>query len=76
MADNLPPAGDDAAEPAEGGGRWRGPIVAAIVAVPILVAAGGARLGCDAGVIDVAVCGNNARRRPMPRWTLARPPLP
>src|SRR5262245_12569709 len=61
MADNPPPTGDNVPEPAQGGGRWRGPLIAALVAVPILVAAGGARLGCDAGVVDVALCGNNAQ---------------
>jgi sugar lactone lactonase YvrE len=65
MADDgaaLPPpaaggAGDD------GGARrspWRIPLITTLVAIPLLAAAAGARLGCDAGVLDVALCGNNA----------------
>src|SRR5262245_34884471 len=36
---------------------WRWPLVAALVAVPLLAGAGGARLGCDAGALDLPVCG-------------------
>ena len=43
-----------------GGSRWTRPLVALLVAVPLLAAVGGARLGCDAGLLDVAGCANEA----------------
>ena len=54
----LPPDDDGG----DGGGppRWRAPLVAVLVSIPILAGAGGVRVGCEAGVVDVAMCGNNA----------------
>jgi hypothetical protein len=43
---------------AAGGGWWRGPVIAALMAIPLLAAGAGVRLGCEGGTLDLAVCGD------------------
>jgi hypothetical protein len=37
---------------------WRVPLAATAIAVPVLLGAAGFRLGCEAGTLDLALCGN------------------
>jgi hypothetical protein len=65
MADDTAafPADDGAGGGAGGGGGqpwWRMPVITTMVALPLLAGAGGARLGCEAGVLDMPVCANDA----------------
>ena len=62
---SVPPAAAGAGGPpdapgpgAAGGGWWRGPAIAALIAIPLLAAGVGARLGCEAGALDLPVCGD------------------
>jgi hypothetical protein len=50
------PADDGAAR--DRGGWLRPALITALLALPLVVAAGGVRLGCEAGVLDLPVCGN------------------
>src|SRR5688572_5507212 len=53
----LPPLPPDD-DPTTGNSWWRTPLIAALVALPVLMAAGGLRLGCDAGAVALPVCGD------------------
>ena len=54
-----PPTGaGDGAPP--GSPWWRVPLLVGLVAVPIAIAAVGARLGCESGMIDAPFCGATA----------------
>ncbi|MCC6626329.1 MAG: hypothetical protein IT340_02885 [Chloroflexi bacterium] len=55
----LPPlSSDDDDAAATGRSWWRAPLIAALVALPVLMVAGGARLGCDAGAVALPICGD------------------
>jgi hypothetical protein len=49
------PAPDDDGRPRPS--WWRGPLLAALVAIPVVAAVGGARLGCETGAIEAGICG-------------------
>ena len=67
---------DDTANPAPSGSPgharttdappwWRLPLIATLIAVPILVGAGGIGLGCETGTLDLPICGGEAQVAPM-----------